>query len=250
MTGLIRCPECGAAMTASRTVNKMKDGTKVTRMYYSCSRFRSQGSSVCHANSVRKLEAEQAVTDRIRSVVENPSILKAIVQRVNEQRTQQSKPALTELTTVKSRIEKLEEKKRKYLELYEMDEIDRALFSERLRELNEELDVELRRRSKLEATVREDQSEPVPYEFVRSLMERFEELLQRSPFTQRKTLLHLIVKRITLDESKRVDRIELAFNKEAQKHFLNEAPSADTTAEGANLYLRQQSEYQKIQLIV
>ncbi|GGN95027.1 recombinase family protein [Saccharibacillus kuerlensis] len=236
LTGIIRCPECGAAMTASRTVNRMRDGTKMTRMYYSCSRFRSQGSSVCHANSVRKLEAEQAVTDRIRSVVENPSILKAIVQRVNEQRTQQSKPAQAELSAVKSRIEKLEEKKRKYLELYEMDEIDRLLFSERLKDLNEELDVELRRRSKLEVAVRDDQSEPVPYELVRSLMERFEELLRRSPFVQRKTLLHLIVKRITLDERKRVDRIELAFNEEAQKHFLNKAPPAYTAAGAFTLH--------------
>ncbi|WP_172254906.1 hypothetical protein [Saccharibacillus deserti] len=113
-----------------------------------------------------------------------------------------------------------------------MDEIDRTLFSERLKELNEELDVELRRRSKLEAAVRDDQSEPIPYEFVRSLMERFEELLRQSPFVQRKTLLHLIVKRITLDERKRVDRIELALNEEAQKHFLNVTPLADNLAGG------------------
>nr|WP_255654718.1 zinc ribbon domain-containing protein [Cohnella sp. REN36] len=54
LTGLIRCPECGAAMTASRTVNRAKEGTKIVRMYYSCGRFRSQGGSVCHANSIRK----------------------------------------------------------------------------------------------------------------------------------------------------------------------------------------------------
>ncbi|WP_433709132.1 zinc ribbon domain-containing protein [Paenibacillus illinoisensis] len=33
LTGLVRCPECGAAMTASRTVNRSKDGEKITRMY-------------------------------------------------------------------------------------------------------------------------------------------------------------------------------------------------------------------------
>jgi len=76
--GLTRCPECGAAMSASRTVNKMKDGTKVTRMYYSCGSFRSKGSSVCHANSIRKLEAEKAVTDRIQNVLAKPALLKTI----------------------------------------------------------------------------------------------------------------------------------------------------------------------------
>ncbi|MDU4694558.1 MAG: recombinase family protein [Paenibacillus sp.] len=233
LTGLIRCPECGAAMTASRTVNRAKDGTKIVRMYYSCGRFRSEGSSVCHANSVRKDEAEKAVTERIRQAVTQPHILKKIVRSINEHRSGRIKPLRDELAAVQARIDKLEEKKRKYLGLYEMDEIDRDLFAERLNDLNRELDTELTRRSKLELELRDDQAEPVSYELVRSLVSRFEALLQRSPFPQRKTLLHLIVKRITLDDMKRVGSVELAFSEETEKHFLSVAPSAEPIAEGA-----------------
>lgn len=233
LTGLIRCPECGAAMTASRTVNRAKDGTKIVRMYYSCGRFRSEGSSVCHANSVRKDEAEKAVTERIRQAVAQPHILKKIVRSINEHRSGRIKPLRDELAAVQARIDKLEEKKRKYLGLYEMDEIDRDLFAERLNDLNRELDTELTRWSKLELELRDDQAEPVSYELVRSLVGRFDTLLHRSPFPQRKTLMHLIVKRITLDERKRVGRVELAFNEETEKHFLSVASSAKLTAEGA-----------------
>lgn len=233
LTGLIRCPECGAAMTASRTVNRAKDGTKIVRMYYSCGRFRSQGSSVCHANSVRKDEAEKAVTERIRQAVTQPHILKRVVRSINEHRSGRIKPLRDELAAVQARIDKLEEKKRKYLGLYEMDEIDRDLFAERLNDLNRELDTELTRRSKLELELRDDQAEPVSYELVRSLVGRFDALLHRSPFPQRKTLMHLIVKKITLDDRKRVRSVELAFNEETEKHFLSVAPSADNMAEGA-----------------
>lgn len=219
LTGLIRCPECGAAMTASRTVNRAKDGTKIVRMYYSCGRFRSQGSSVCHANSVRKDEAEKAVTERIRQAVTQPHILKKVVRSINEHRSGRIKPLRDELAAVQARIDKLEEKKRKYLGLYEMDEIDRDLFAGRLNDLNSELDTDLTRRSKLELELRDDQAEPISYELVRSLVERFDALLHRSPFPQRKTLMHLIVKKITLDDRKRVDSVELAFNEETEKHF-------------------------------
>ncbi|WP_339279086.1 recombinase family protein [Paenibacillus sp. FSL W8-1187] len=232
LTGIIRCPECGAAMTASRTVNRAKDGTKIVRMYYSCGRFRSQGSAVCHANSVRKDEAEQAVTERIRQAVAQPDILKKVVQSVNERRSGRIKPLRDELAAVQARIDKLEEKKRKYLGLYEMEEIDRDLFAGRLNDLNRELDAELTRRSKLQLELRDDQVEPVSYELVRSLVGSFDALLRRSPFQQRKTLLHLIVKRITLDDRKRVGSVELAFNEETEKHFLSVAPSADMV-EGA-----------------
>ncbi|WP_256700708.1 recombinase family protein [Paenibacillus sp. P46E] len=233
LTGIIRCPECGAAMTASRTINKMKDGTKVTRMYYSCSSFRSKGSSVCHANSIRKLEAEQAVMDRIKNVLVKSQLLKAIVKNVNERKVGRIKPLQEELAGSKARIAKLEENKRKYLSLYEMDQIDRDLFSERLNGINGDLDDELTRKSRLELELRDDEAEPVPYELVRSLMERFDDLLRKSPFEQRKTLLHLIVKKITLDDKRRVKDVELSFTSENEKYFLSAAPSADTHAEGA-----------------
>lgn len=233
LTGIIRCPECGAAMTASRTINRMKDGTKVTRMYYSCSSFRSKGSSVCHANSIRKLEAEQAVIDRIKNVLVKPQLLKAIVKSVNERKVGRIKPLQEELAGSKARITKLEENKRKYLSLYEMDQIDRDLFSERLNGINGDLDDELTRKSRLELELQGDEAEPVPYELVRSLMERFDDLLRKSPFEQRKTLLHLIVKKITLDNNRRVKDVELSFNSETEKHFLSVAPSADNIAEGA-----------------
>lgn len=233
LTGLIRCPECGAAMTASRTVNRSKNGEKITRMYYSCGRFRSQGSAVCHANSVRKVEAEQAVTERIRQAVVNPEILQRVVRNVNERRSGRIKPLRDELTAVQTRITSLEDKKRKYLELYEIDDIDRDMFSERLSVLNIDLGIELTRKSKLELELRDDQADPVSYELIRSLMTNFDALLRHSPFQQRKTLLHLIVKKITLDDRKRVGNVELAFNEETDKHLLSVAPSAKPMAEGA-----------------
>lgn len=233
LTGLIRCPECGAAMTASRTVNRAKDGTKVVRMYYSCGRFRSQGSSVCHANSIRKDEAENAVTERIRQAVAKPDILKKVVRSVNEHRSGRIKPLRDELAAVQARIDKLEEKKRKYLGLYEMDEIDRDLFVGRLNDLNKELDAELTLRSKLELELRDDQADPVSYESVRTLMGKFDALLRHSPFQQRKTLLHLIVKKIKLDSNRRVESIELVFNDDTDKYFLRLAPSTAASVEGA-----------------
>ncbi|MEC0371140.1 recombinase family protein [Paenibacillus chibensis] len=250
LTGLIRCPECGAAMTASRTVNRAKDGTKIVRMYYSCGRFRSQGSSVCHANSVRKDEAEKAVTERIRQAVTQPHILKKVVRSINEHRSGRIKPLRDELAAVQARIDKLEEKKLKYLGLYEMDEIDRDLFAERLNDLNRELDTELTRRSKLELELRDDQAEPVSYELVRSLVGRFDTLLHRSPFPQRKTLMHLIVKKITLDEGKCVDSVELAFNEETEKHFLSVAPSAELNAEGAFPFGKAPTLKQKLSIVI
>lgn len=45
--------------------------------------------------------------------------------------------------------------------------------------------------------------------------------------------MHLIVKRIMLDDRKHIGSVELAFNEETEKHFLSLTPSAEPIAQGA-----------------
>ncbi|OAB42024.1 hypothetical protein [Paenibacillus glacialis] len=77
---------------------------------------------------------------------------------------------------------------------------------------------ELHPKSKLELELRDDQAETISYELVRSLIERLDHLLQQAPFPQLKTLLHLVVKKIILDDKRQVQDVELIFNEETEKY--------------------------------
>ncbi|CAM4219692.1 recombinase family protein [Paenibacillus alkaliterrae] len=233
LTGILRCPKCGAAMTASVTKNTAKDGSKIVRTYYSCSNFRSKGSAVCSANSIRKDDAERFVTDRIRAVLAKPHILRGIVASINSRKKNRIQPLQEELEAIQTKLSQIEDKRKKYFELYELDDFDRELFSGRLGELDAERDQLLSRKSEIEFELNGDNSQTVSYEQVRSLIERFEYLLQESSFDQRKTLLHLIIQKISLNEKRQIDKIELAFDETTEQHFLIVAPSADNMAEGA-----------------
>jgi site-specific DNA recombinase len=63
-------------------------------------------------------------------------------------------------------------------------------------------------------------------------MGRFDEVLRSAPPEQRKTLLHLVVKRITVNAQHKIDSVELNFNESVQKHFFELGPSAEK-AEGS-----------------
>jgi hypothetical protein len=123
--------------------------------------------------------------------------------------------------------------KTKYFDLYEIDVFDRELFSGRMSELNAERNQLLSRKSEIEFELSGDNSQTVSYKQVRSLIERFEYLLQKSSFDQRKTLLLLIIQKITLNEKRRIDKVELAFAETTEHHLLGFAPSAENIAEGA-----------------
>lgn len=137
LTGLLRCPQCGSAMTASRTNNKDKNGNLVIRRYNSCSAMRSRGSSVCSA-SVRKTEAEQYVFDRLKDVIDKPHILRGILQNVNARRKGASGPFRQELITLTAKLEDNSVKRQRYVELFETEDLDKELFSHRLTELEKE----------------------------------------------------------------------------------------------------------------
>lgn len=53
LTGILRCPECGAGMVISSTTNTLKDGTKKRIVYYTCGSWKNKGTAVCHSNSIR-----------------------------------------------------------------------------------------------------------------------------------------------------------------------------------------------------
>lgn len=232
LTGLLRCPQCGAAMTANPTINKSKNGP-TKRMYYVCGNSRNKGGSVCKSNGIRQTEAEKAVLNRIKEVISKPHILHPIVRAINERKINRVKPLQDELQTIQARLNEIQNTKLKYLKLFELDQIENALLSDRIGELENELNTLHARRSELELDLDGGQAEEVSYETVRSLIERFDRLLESSSFDQRKTLLHLIINKITVSMDKKIHKIEMVFDERTEHHFLNAAPSAAQAVEGA-----------------
>lgn len=71
----------------------------------------------------------------------------------------------------------------------------------------------------MELELTEDNNSPVAFEQVRELIYGFNQVLTAAPFEQRKTLLHLFIKRITMDTSKKIETIELSFDENVDSFF-------------------------------
>ncbi|WP_213586635.1 recombinase family protein [Paenibacillus sp. J2TS4] len=226
LSGLIRCPKCGAAMVASRTRSKTKTGEHVNRLYYSCGAFRSKGSSVCSANSIRKQEAEEEVMNRLTRVLSKERILRAIVDKINHKLITRTIPLQSELSHIRSQLEQAESKKRLYLDLIEQNKIDKSTITERIQEIQADL-IKLRaEKSRLELELTEGNTSPVAFEQVRELIHGLNQILTTAPFEQRKTMLHLFIKRITMNTSKKIETIELSFDENVDSYFFSSPVAA------------------------
>lgn len=247
LSGLIRCPKCGAAMVASRTQSKTKTGEIVNRLYYSCGTFRSKGSSVCSANSIRKQEAEEEVMNRLAQVLSKDRILKAIVDKMNHRLATRTLPLQAELELIRSQLEQAESKKRKYLNLFEHGNVDKSFFIGRMQEIQTDLIKFQAEKSRVELELTDDNSSPVAFEQVRELIHGFHQVLTSAPFEQRKTLLHLFIKRITMDTSKKIDTIELSFDENVDSYF-TDSPVA--VAAGDSFQRKQAQKRERIEIAI
>ncbi|REC32985.1 hypothetical protein CF160_11330 [Enterococcus pseudoavium] len=109
LTGLLVCPKCGAKMTISNSTTKKKDGSKVTRRYYVCGRFKAKGKVACNANGVRVELIEGIVKQAFQDIITYPDFLHATVEKSIEIMNQQHEPLKRQIGEATNDIEDIEE---------------------------------------------------------------------------------------------------------------------------------------------
>ena len=223
LTGILKCPKCGAGMVIMRTTNTLKDGTKRRIQYYACGSWKNKGIAVCNSNSIRVDKANEYVFSKLSELLSNEKMIKTIVRNVNKERHKKINPAKKELERIDKELEKIEKKKSKLFEGYEEDIISKEEFKERKDELNKIAKSLQEEKEPLLVTISDDVSEEIPYEFIKSILENFGKVLTESATReQQKKLLHMIISEITINEAREIDSIKLKINDSLVDYINNE----------------------------
>ncbi|WP_297133725.1 recombinase family protein [Terrisporobacter sp.] len=226
LTGLLKCPVCGASMTIGRSYHKRKDGTRKVAEYYVCGNWKNKGTAVCNSNSIRAEVADGVVTNKIIETVNNELLLKKVINNINKNKSSKLKPKLDEMNVVNKEIDRLSGKKNSSIELFEDGILTKSELAERIKKLNEEIDTLKFRLDELKQDVMLAEGEPVPFELVSQVMNKFGEIFKESSTRQqRKQLLNLLVSKITIDKSRNIDSIELQINKDVIRYLMKEESS-------------------------
>ena len=223
LTGILRCPKCGAGMVISRTTNTLADGSKKRIAYYCCGNWKNKGTSVCNSNTIRVDKANEYVFKKIEELVSNEAMIKAVVKNINKERKDKVKPAKRLLGDIDKELEKLDKRKRKIFEAYEDDILTKEEFQTRKNELNEKIRILEEEKKPLLNTISEEVSEEIPYEFIKDILMNFSKILNSSVSReQQKKLLHMIISEITMNESREIESIKLNINDKLVEYLVKE----------------------------
>ena len=226
LSGILKCPVCGASMTVSRSTRKRKDRTKAVNEYYACGNWKNKGTAVCNSNSVKAEVADEVVINKLIETVNNELLLKKVINNINKNKSSKLKPKLDEMNLVNKEIDRLSCKKNTSIELFDDGILTKSELAERIKKLNEEIDTLKFRLDELKQDVMLAEGEPVPFELVSQVMSKFGEIFKESSTRQqRKQLLNLLVSKITIDKSRNIDSIELQINDDVIRYLMKEESS-------------------------
>jgi len=138
LTGILKCPECGAGMVLGRNSYKLKSGERGYREYYVCGAWKNKGSAVCHSNGLLISRIDDYVLKKLSLLAESDKLVKNVVKRLNQKQNTDNKPIRVEYDRLTDELQNLAERKEKLLGLYEMGGIDLASIRKRMATLTEE----------------------------------------------------------------------------------------------------------------
>ncbi len=231
LTGILRCPECGAGMVISRVINKKPDGSKRKLTYYACGNWKNKGTAVCHSNMIRVEKANSVVYERMEKILNDDKVFQEVLSRVNREHNILKKNAYKEQSLHEKERERLANRISKNHEAYEDGLISKEEFLTRKNELDLQMEQVWERANETRLTLLEEEQKEIPRDAVRAILQNFSLALSGDiDHTIRKRLLHLLIKEITIDRDRNIDSIKIRLSDDLIKFLQN---SGGTPPDGA-----------------
>ncbi|MCI9978110.1 recombinase family protein [Clostridioides difficile] len=223
LTGILRCPVCGAGMTINRSTAKRKDGTRRINEYYSCGNWKNKGTAVCNSNSIRVEVADEYVINKIMELINDESILKKVVDNINKDKYTKLKPTLEKLEQINKEMRSIVSKRDKNIEIFELGAVNKSVLVEKLKAINDDIEKLKYREQELKQDLQRVEGEPISFEIIKEVMQRFKEVfLEMSTGQQRKQLVHLLVSKITINKEREIDSIEIQINDDVITYLMKD----------------------------
>ncbi|MFF2157183.1 recombinase family protein [Paenibacillus chitinolyticus] len=201
LSGLLRCPSCGAGTVMSKS--KKRDGTGY-HLYYMCQNNHSKGKSVCGSNLMKKEVVEEQVVNAIRFMVNEESIIEGILSKLSDDVSRSTSSLEVDLKLQQAVLKKINEKQSQLDEDYYSKEISASVYSK----LTEKLEIE---RHQVQCVIQNIEREierakdavHINKDLVHEALKQFNEMFNGASNEEKKALLRALVKEVHMESDRK-----------------------------------------------
>ncbi|MCI2253595.1 recombinase family protein [Domibacillus sp. PGB-M46] len=201
LTGILKCPKCGAGTVMSKT---RKKNSEDYYFYYMCQAHHSKGKSICNANLIKKDVVEQRVLNIISEVVRNDEIMDSIVKKLDFDKQKSIELLVKETNIYQSKLNAVLDKQLKLDNDYFESKIEVPLYNR----LSSRLQVEIEDfQEKIKKQKREikklSNNTTIDKEAVLAALVNFNEIFYKADDEEKKVLVRTLIKEIKMEENRK-----------------------------------------------
>jgi site-specific DNA recombinase len=210
LSGILRCPSCGAGTVMSKS--KKRDGSGY-HFYYMCQNYHTKGKEVCRSNLIRKEMVEEMVLDYINGLISKTDIINEILEKISndkhtntDQLQMQIKAYKKELSLQQKELDAIDKE-------YRNKEISAKSFGRLSKAIEDEVDDLQVIISDLEKKYDKfTSSYSIDEKIVKEALENFNELFIGASSENKKILVKSLIKKIEMESNrKEIKRIVFWF---------------------------------------
>lgn len=215
LTGLLKCPMCGASMVAHKVKKRNRPGEY--HRYYACGDYTNKGIKTCRTNLVHADYAEDYVLREIKKLVNDPEIVKSIVKKLKKSNDVDTEPMRQELKRIKNELEGIEAEKEEFYNTKRKKKITMSTYTKSMELLEKEEGKIKEKQLKIKGELNNIESQgTLETDFVQRVLQNFIKMFEVADIKQRKQLLHSLIDKIAVNEGettteRTINKITLIF---------------------------------------
>lgn len=201
LTGILRCPKCGAGTVMCKT--KKRDGEGY-HLYYMCQTYHSKGRTACSTNLIKKEEVEQKVLNVISNLIQDEEIINKINQKIETEKQGNFEPLYKELEIYQAKLNSFLSKQIKLDSDYFADEIETSLYNRLSNDLQIQIDEFKKKVNGQKREIEKTSSQNnIDKEVVVTALNSFNELFYKADSEEKKMLIRALIKEIQMENDRK-----------------------------------------------
>ncbi|MGG1397632.1 recombinase family protein [Bacillus salipaludis] len=201
LTGILKCPKCGAGTVICKTKKRSGEGYHI---YYMCQAYHSKGKSVCSTNLIKKDIVEQKVLNVISEMVRDEEIVSSIIAKLDIDKMADIQPLQKELKTYQVKLNTLLSGQAKLDKDYFADKIETSLYNRLSIKKQSEIDslhkLIHEQQNKIEKLSRNNS---IDKEIVIAALLNFNELFHKADSEEKRMLVRALIKEIQMEDNRK-----------------------------------------------
>jgi site-specific DNA recombinase len=201
LTGLLRCPVCGAGTVMSKS--KKRDGSGY-HLYYMCQTYHSKGKTECGSNLIKKELVEEQVLNWVRTILADEQIVDGIMNRLQREETQGSAELEKDLDIQHTSLKKLLDKQKMQDNDYYAGEIRATVYNRLSEVIEDEINEVKQAIAHLEREIEKLQSKvTLNKDIIIEALQNFEVLFKEATNEEKRSLLRALIKEIHMEADRK-----------------------------------------------